>query len=376
MIIDHKKVLFLTNDLNLQKGGQELVSKYLIEVFGETNKLFICNQKFFLEGNHYGYIKSDWEIDFTRKGFIRGIIELVSKLRKISKKQSFNEVVISATPFSTLLYFFFIKMYFLFKRSKFVHWCHVDPLSSLFLGSRIPFVLYPLGLLLYRKFDKIVATNPDMAEKFRKFYFVPKKKITIITLPIRPDFKKLISEKINFNFSKPVIITVTRLTTVQKDPVTLLKAFTLVKEKFPKASLLFLGDGPEKEKLKKIAKELRIEKNTQFLGFVKNPLAYLRRSDVFVLSSKSEGTSVSLVEAQACGIPIVATDCPVGPKWILKNGKAGILVKVGDWEDMGKKIIKLLSNKSLAKKLAQEGLKASSRFSYDNFKKKWLRLVA
>jgi glycosyltransferase involved in cell wall biosynthesis len=370
-----RKVLFLTNDINLQKGGQELASIYLLKVLKKDFEVFIFNLKFFEDGNHYVHINCNIETNFLKSGFIRGLNYLVNQLKKLNKKIKFDYLLISAAPFSTILFIFIITTINLFPKTKIIHWCHTDPFSSIFQASRIPFILYPLGVWLYRKLDFIVATNPYMMDSFAKYYFIKKEKIKLITIPLRREVNNLLKERVNFNFSKPVIVTVTRLTTVQKDPITLLNAFKIVKEKYPKATLLFLGDGPEKEKLKNVAKELGIIKNTVFLGFVKNPLAYVKRSDVFVLSSKSEGTPVVLIEAQACGVPIVATDCPVGPRWILDEGKAGILVKVGDYKQIAEAIINILENKNIAFKLVKNGLAFNSNFSFEKFKKKWQNLL-
>jgi glycosyltransferase involved in cell wall biosynthesis len=370
-----KKILFLINDINLQKYGMELANIYLLDILNQQNNVFIINLIFVPEINHHKNIKCNIDINFYNKGFFIGFKFMINFLKNLSKKEKFDSVIISSNHFQSLLYLFIIKIFNLFPKTKIIHWCHTDPFSSIFQASRIPFILYPLGVWLYRKLDFIVATNPYMMDSFAKYYFIKKEKIKLITIPLRREVNNLLKERVNFNFSKPVIVTVTRLTTVQKDPITLLNAFKIVKEKYPKATLLFLGDGPEKEKLKNVAKELGIIKNTVFLGFVKNPLAYVKRSDVFVLSSKSEGTPVVLIEAQACGVPIVATDCPVGPRWILDEGKAGILVKVGDYKQIAEAIINILENKNIAFKLVKNGLAFNSNFSFEKFKKKWQNLL-
>ncbi len=370
-----RNVLFLTNDINLQKGGQELANKYLVGVLSKKFNLSIINLKFYPIATHYGKVRLDFEVDFVNLGFLSGFKQLISLLREVLKKNSFDLVVISANPFSTLLLFFILKSHFLFKKLKVVHWCHIDPLSSIFRASRIPFILYPLGLFLYRKFDLIVITNPFMGKVFNNYYFVPKRKMKLITYPLRPDFDKKIKEKIKFNFSRPVVVTATRLTQTQKDPATLIKAFKIVNKKFPSASLLLLGDGPDKEKLRMLAKELGIYNSVHFLGFVDNPLGYFRRSDVFVLSSRSEGTPIVLVEAQACGVPIVATDCPVGPRWVLDSGKAGILTKVGSSDELANAIINLLSKKEPASKMVNRGLLLSKRFAFRKFELDWVRTL-
>jgi glycosyltransferase involved in cell wall biosynthesis len=91
-----------------------------------------------------------------------------------------------------------------------------------------------------------------------------------------------------------------------------------------------LGEGEELLTLKNLARQLRIDLDISFQGFVDNPFAYMARASLFVLSSAWEGLSNVLLEALACGCPVVSTDCASGPREILENGRYGTLVPVGD----------------------------------------------
>jgi glycosyltransferase involved in cell wall biosynthesis len=93
---------------------------------------------------------------------------------------------------------------------------------------------------------------------------------------------------------------------------------------------MFLGDGEERGNLEALARELGVEANVLFAGNVPNPLPYMRRAAVLVLSSIWEALPTVLIEGLAAGVPIVATDCPVGPREILMDGAYGTLVPVGD----------------------------------------------
>jgi glycosyltransferase involved in cell wall biosynthesis len=126
----------------------------------------------------------------------------------------------------------------------------------------------------------------------------------------------------------PVFVTAGRLV-LQKDHETLLKAFALLLQK-RRARLLILGTGPRREILEAMANSLGIREAVDFLGFQPNPLPFFRQADAFVLSSRHEGLGNVIVEALACGTPVISTDCPHGPAEILENGKNGILVPVGD----------------------------------------------
>src|SRR5262249_37227290 len=132
--------------------------------------------------------------------------------------------------------------------------------------------------------------------------------------------------------SLPVILGVGRLTW-QKDFPTLIKAFALVRSRQP-ARLLILGEGEKRLELETIVKELGLAADVCLPGYVDNPFAYMHRCSAFVLSSASEGLPNSLIEAMACGAPVISTDCASGTAEILENGRYGPLVPVGDVEAM------------------------------------------
>lgn len=109
----------------------------------------------------------------------------------------------------------------------------------------------------------------------------------------------------------------------------LLPAFARVVSQRP-AHLVILGEGDDREELQSLAASLGIAARVHFLGYTPNPLAYMRHAAVFVLSSIAEGFGNVIVEALACGTPVISTDCPHGPREILAGGRYGTLVPVGD----------------------------------------------
>jgi glycosyltransferase involved in cell wall biosynthesis len=142
----------------------------------------------------------------------------------------------------------------------------------------------------------------------------------------------LASEKLDHRWFEdnedPVILGVGRLNE-QKDFQTLLRAFANVLKK-RHAYLVILGEGEERSSLEVLSEELNVAHRVHMPGFVRNPYKYMARSDVFVLSSKFEGFGNVIVEAMACGCPVVSTNCRSGPTEILENGKWGRLVPVED----------------------------------------------
>jgi glycosyltransferase involved in cell wall biosynthesis len=113
----------------------------------------------------------------------------------------------------------------------------------------------------------------------------------------------------------------------KKRPEDVVKAFAIIAQKIPNAKLVIAGKGTEERKLKKLAAELNIESRVIFTGFVSDYEKWdlLKRCDVFVLPSIIEGFAITLIEAMACGKPVIATNVGPFPE-IIKNGKAGMLV--------------------------------------------------
>jgi len=123
---------------------------------------------------------------------------------------------------------------------------------------------------------------------------------------------------------RPVFVTAGRLVAM-KDHETLLRALAIHRKQWS-SRLLILGSGPLRERLEALAGELELREAVDFLGFQENPLPYFRRADAFIMSSYSEGFGNVLVEAMACGTPVISTDCPHGPAEILDHGRYGMLV--------------------------------------------------
>ena len=139
----------------------------------------------------------------------------------------------------------------------------------------------------------------------------------------------------------PVILGAGRLTR-QKDFHTLIRAFAQAREVRP-CRLIILGDGGQRDELLALATELGVAEDVDLPGFAANPYAWMRAADLFVLSSRWEGSPNVLTEAMACGTPVVSTDCPSGPRETLQDGRFGPLVAVGDDKGLGQAILDTLA---------------------------------
>lgn len=172
---------------------------------------------------------------------------------------------------------------------------------------------------------------------------------------------------------QPIVLGVGRLTH-QKDFPTLLRAFAKMREKL-EARLVIIGEGEDRPKLEELAKKLKIAKEVDMPGFVDNPYKYMKKADVFVLSSRWEGPGHVPIEAQALKTPVVATDCPTGPRDTLLEGKAGLLVRVGDDKAMANAISQLLKDSRQAKQYVEIGYSNIDRFYPRNVVKRYLSII-
>jgi glycosyltransferase involved in cell wall biosynthesis len=186
----------------------------------------------------------------------------------------------------------------------------------------------------YPAADVIVAVSDGVADDLARTIGLPRERITVINNPvITPGMAELAQAPCEHPWLQPghetpVALAVGRLTP-QKGFDVLIRAFAQTRGRRP-ARLLILGEGPERGRLEALVAQSRVAADVQLPGWVDNVYAYLARADAFVLSSRWEGLPTVLIEALFCATPVVATDCPSGPREILHGGRVGRLVPVED----------------------------------------------
>ena len=230
-----------------------------------------------------------------------------------------------------------------------------------------------LAKLFYPLASEVVAVSQGVAKDLAQVTGLSESRIKVIYNPIvSPELLDRSRQPLEHPWFQtgelPVILGVGRLE-AQKDFPTLIKAFARVRQVKP-CRLVILGSGRDRQQLNNLVKELNLEKDVAFLGFVDNPYAYIAKAAVYVLSSAWEGFGNVLVEAMAVGTPVVATDCPSGPAEILDRGKYGFLVPVGDRDKMSEAIIQVLSGNT--KTVDEAWL---DRFRLENITQQYLELI-
>jgi glycosyltransferase involved in cell wall biosynthesis len=203
---------------------------------------------------------------------------------------------------------------------------------------------YPLA-------DGIVSVSDGVGDDLAALCGLPRDRITTIYNPVHfgPELEQRADQVPDHAWlqpgQQPLILAAGRLVK-PKDFATLVRAFALLRRTRP-ARLLILGEEQERgerARLLSLARELGVGSDVDLPGHVANPYAYYRRAAVFALSSYREGLGNVLIEALACGSPVVSTDCPHGPAEILGGGKYGRLVPVADAEALAAAIAATLDD--------------------------------
>jgi len=212
---------------------------------------------------------------------------------------------------------------------------------------RQPAILLWLALmnLTYPFADGVISISKGIRKQLRYFPLLPQGRVTNIYNPAIPDDCQAKLHERPELFEKhriehPVILAAGRLHPQKAYPV-LLRAFADILKK-RHANLAILGEGQRLDELRKLAIALNVTEEVHFLGFAKNPFAYMKAADVFALSSAYEGFGNVVAEALASGTPVVSTDCVSGPREILADGKFGKLVPVGDHKALAQAILETL----------------------------------
>ncbi|MEX0685073.1 MAG: glycosyltransferase [Balneolales bacterium] len=231
---------------------------------------------------------------------------------------------------------------------------------------------------LYKKADHYVAVSKGVKEDLMEFYKLENESISVIYNPV-VDQKMIDASKqevthcwLSNKDRTPVIIGMGRIHP-QKGFEDLIEAFSLVQSKI-KSKLIIFGSIDSEEyfkSLKRQVMDLNLDQDIEFAGFIDNPYKYLSKASVFVLSSKYEGLPGVLIQAMACGCPIVSTDCPYGPKEILNGDRYGKLVEVGNARMMADAIIETLNSPTDKAKVRER----ASIYSIDNSVSEYLNLI-
>lgn len=229
--------------------------------------------------------------------------------------------------------------------------------------------------LLYPRADHVIAVSRGVASDLVDNVGLPDSRVQVIFNPVHIDhIQRLSSKELNHPWflpgQPPVILGVGRLAP-QKDFPTLLKAFAIVRRQV-RAHLVILGEGKDRTNLERLVHSMALQADVIMPGFVENPYAYMKHARLFALSSRWEGCPNVLVEAMAVGTPVVSTNCHSGPFDILRGGRHGHLVPVGDALKLANAILDVLTLDQDHNTLVER----ASDFSLENIVEDYLKVLS
>lgn len=231
----------------------------------------------------------------------------------------------------------------------------------------------------YKKYDKILAICDTMKDEFIEILGMNKNKVELVYNPINLEIIKEKAEDINPEYEnylkKNYFLQVSRLTQ-QKQPEHLVDIYYKLKQRGIKENLYFIGDGEKVELIKQKIKEYNLENDVILLGQIENPYPFFKNAKLFVHTGRYEGLPTVLLESLAFGTPIVAYDCPTGPKDILgKNSEYGELIPLNDKDTFVEKVYELMNNNKKYENYKKQSLARANDFSMESNKAKLKELI-
>ena len=381
-----KKILFCTDSLIM--GGQEKVSIDYLKMLSETKKYeinLLINEDNGKEGNFFiDQIPKEIKYKFVIDKEIIRKINLYRELKKKNfiykllynyylgkRKKSYNKNIKELVRKEEYDYLidFTCQLPIELCDNRVFSWAHVSLdkfKNKKFIEEKI------------KKINKLIVLNKDMKEEGKKlFKNIQEDKFKVLYNFFDIDeILKLADSDLDLNIKEKELIQDDYLFACcridkQKDIDTLVEAYKILKEKYSiKEKLYIAGDGEQKERLENLVKKYNLEKEIIFLGKQKNPYIWMKKAKIFIHSSHYEGFGLVLVEALICNGMVISSDCPVGPREILENGKSGILFSVGNKEKLVEEILKVLNNKEIIEKHKIESKRRIKDFSKEKTKEK------
>lgn len=364
-----KHLVFLTEHLSFG-GAERALVEYLSSIDKSKYKVSLILRDDCPENYLLSSVPKDVEVkilykrnedlgfwgSLRRKAFPK--LDLTLRMRKALKEFGQCDLLLDFT--SVLL-----KQAHYFYKYKKIYWIH-GPKSH--MG---PAELKKFSIRL-RSYDLIAVVSNHLKTEIQ--YLLPhlKEKVVLIYNPF--DIGRILKSGEDENeltaedrrlINQPYILAVGRFA-VEKDYATLVATYKKLKEQHENFKLYFIGDGPGKAEIQEKISQLGLQEDVLLLGSKKNPYVWMKRSILFVHSAQIEGFGLVIVEAMILGKAVVVTDCPVGPREILNNGKYGKLVPVSDPEAMAAAIKNLVDDEPLRKQFEALSLQRAGDFSVEN----------
>ena len=220
--------------------------------------------------------------------------------------------------------------------------------------------------LAFKRADTLIFQTADVGKYYQERIH---KNGVVIPNPINKNLPLPIPQGAS---RRPVIVTAGRLNK-QKNLSLLIAAFAKLAGRHPEYTLELYGRGREEEQLKKVAAELSVGDKVIFKGFSSNLYDDIKDCSLYVCSSDYEGISNALLEALGMGLPTISTDCPVGgSRLLIQNEENGILVGVGNVEELSTQMERIISDAELARRLSANAVCVREKYTVGKIAQMWL----
>ncbi len=344
-----KKIAIVISNLNL--GGGERVAVNLANALAKNNDVTIVI--FQDENIHYQAPGRLINLDCPEKSNTLGkafnVFKRAYKLRKLFKKEQFDHVYgfMETANFPTAMV------------------CKDATLSVHCNPRELSFFESTLLKLTYSRAKNVIAVSEDVATILRTDFGL--KNVSRIYNPVDVD-----EDITPYEHPKPYIVALGRFHEVKRYDL-LINAYANSKMQYD-CDLVIVGDGELRGELESQVKQLKLQDKVHFKGIQSNPFPYLAGARFITLTSRTEAFPMALIEALALKCPIVATDCPTGPREIVEHGVNGLLVENKNTEAFTKAIDQLYYDVELHKEFQSNAIASIQHLTGETIAKEWLAL--
>lgn len=365
-------------------GGASTVARNLIDCFSSDGlEIVLFTEK--ISHRHYAICNHIRVINLDimpKKGFFTKVYNIARHIILMRK------YIITEAPDVIISFGAYINCHILLsmlfgmhKRPKIILTEHSE---EMFLNPRYKNIRYSffkklyavLMFFLYHKGDYIIAVSKNIASHIKKLLFVSPQRVKIIYNPVDiVKIQRLCAKGTSAGFTDrlPYIGTVVRLSP-EKGIHFLIQGFKSLLDKLD-ARLIIVGDGAERPRLEQMVQDLDIQQKVIFTGWADNPFNYLAKMDIFVLPSLWEGFPNVVLEAMACGIPVIASEASGGIRELIDDGINGLLIPSGSPSDITISIYSLLLQKEKRQKMIEEAYQTVEKFDILRIKNQYRSLI-
>ena len=225
----------------------------------------------------------------------------------------------------------------------------------------------------YRNLDVLCLLTPQLVEEAREIMAGHNEHTQLVFMP---NFLEHYPEDVTFKAREKTVLAVGRVAEVKRFDL-LVEQFIRLHPRMPDWKLRLIGDGEDMPKLRAMVEAAQAADYIELAGQMGNDQVSreMLRAGIFAMSSRSEGFPFVLLEAQSCGLPIVAYDVRVGPGFLVRDGVDGFLVKEGERQTYEDRLVELMESAALRKKMGREALLHAAQFSRDKVAEKWYRVI-